>query len=93
MPNQPANPSSSGNQLVVDVTVTLEDDWSKRTAEAAMMLDEAGMVVDQFNSDTGIVEGAIASLKLRQLERLDCVAYVRTGATYPHGNQRPGAKL
>jgi len=72
----------------VDVTVTLEDQWAKRTGEASMMFDEVGMTVETFNSETGIVEGSIPSEHLRKLERLDCVAYVRTGSSYPKKDVR-----
>jgi hypothetical protein len=72
--------------MFVDVTITLEDDWAKRSSEAAMMLDEVGLDVSNFNQHTGIVEGCIQADQLRKLERLDCVAYVRTGASYPKGN-------
>ena len=77
---------------MIDVTVVLRREYEERLAEAVEMLKGVGVEVRNANDDTSVVEGSIDSCRLGELEKLECVEYVRKGMTYnvdfPPGDSR-----
>jgi hypothetical protein len=77
---------------ISDIVVVLDRRWEDRLAEALATLKEHGMEVRDADDDNSVVEGTIESYKLHELEKLDCVDYVRRvfsyDANYPPGDPR-----
>lgn len=75
-----------------DVTVILTRDYEEKLPEAVEMLKQAGLDVTNTNDDMSIVEGAIESYKVKALEHVPCVNYVRRVMSYdvefPAGDPR-----
>ena len=77
---------------VCEVVVILDPRSAERMEESIEKLKRAGMAIDDVNRDEGVVEGTIDAGKLGDLEKLDCVDYVRKVFTYyadyPTGDPR-----
>jgi hypothetical protein len=75
-----------------DVTVVLDKRWENDLPAAIKKLEEAGLSVREADDNNGVVEGVIEHRKVHDLEKLDCVDYVRTTfswiADYPKGDPR-----
>ena len=75
-----------------DVTVVLDKRWENDLAGAVADLKKQGMEVRSADDDNSVVEGVIETCKVKGLETLDCVDYVRTTfswiADYPPGDPR-----
>ena len=80
-----------------DITVVLDKRWENNLAGAVDELKKAGVEVRSADDDNSVVEGVIESAKVRDLEKLDCVDYVRTTfswiADYPPGDPRDQDKV
>ena len=75
-----------------DVTVVLDPKWADNLNGACEVLKNAGLSVAGSDDNSGVVEGTILSSKVQDLQKLDCVDYVRTTFTwiadYPPGDPR-----
>lgn len=75
-----------------DVTVVLDRRWENDLAGAVAQLKRAGLEVRSADDDNSVVEGVIDARKVHDLQKLDCVDYVRTTFTwvadYPPGDPR-----
>ena len=77
------------DELVSEVVVTLDKRWEDRLADAVDSLKKHGMEIWTADDDRSVVEGAIETSKVHDLQKLDCVEYVRTVFTY-HADYPPG---
>lgn len=77
---------------ISDIVVILDRKCENDLAGAVAQLKEAGMEIRHADDDKSVVEGAIDTSKLHDLQKLDCVDYVRTVLTYeaefPPGHPR-----
>jgi hypothetical protein len=77
---------------ISDIVVVLDKRWEDKLADAVAILKQQGMEVRDADDDNSVVEGTIESYKLHELEKLDCVDYVRRvfsyDANYPPGDPR-----
>jgi hypothetical protein len=75
-----------------DVMVTLDRRWEDKLHDAVEQLKSAGLDIRNADDDNSMVEGTIDVCKVHDLEKLDCVDYVRTVFTYfadyPPGDPR-----
>ncbi len=75
-----------------DVVVIIVDEPGMTTAEAAEKLKGAGLEVSSVDEPNGAVEGTIETAKVKSLQKLEFVKYVRTVfnyiADYPFGDPR-----
>jgi hypothetical protein len=80
-----------------DVTVVLDKRWEHMLDQAVEVLKNAGVQVRDASDDNGVVEGVIETAKVHDLQKLDCVDYVRTTfswiADYPPGDPRDLDKI
>jgi len=80
--------------IISDITVVLKEEFSDqpKTNEAVQMLKSAGMTIQNVDEDESIVEGTIDAGKVKPLNSLPCVEYVRVlftyEAEYPPGDPR-----
>lgn len=72
-----------------DVMVTLDRRWEDKLSDAIEQLKTAGLDVRNADDDNSMIEGTIDVCKVHDLEKLDCVDYVRTVFTY-FANYPPG---
>ena len=83
--------------LMSDVTVVLDKRWENDLAGAVKLLEQAGLSVRSADDDSGVVEGVIEAGKVHDLQKMDCVDYVRTTFTwvadYPVGDPRDRDKV
>jgi len=75
--------------IVSECVITLDKRWENDLPGAVAMLKRAGVEVWSADDDNSVVEGAVETSKVHDLEKLDCVKYVRTVFTY-HANYPPG---
>lgn len=77
---------------VSDVTIVLDARYANRTDEAVAELRKLGLDIDQSNIEEGVVEGTVETYKIADIQKLDCVDYVRVEFTYiadyPTGDPR-----
>jgi hypothetical protein len=77
---------------MADVTVILKREYEDKLHEAVGMLESAGLAVSNTDNHMSIVEGSIEADKLKPLEHLPCVNYVRKvmsyGVEFPAGDPR-----
>lgn len=75
-----------------DITVVLDKRWEHNLPDAVDQLQKQGMAIRTANDEQSVVEGVIESRKVHDLQKLDCVDYVRTTFTwiadYPPGDPR-----
>jgi hypothetical protein len=75
-----------------DIVVVLDKAWENDLSGAVTRLKACGMEVCKMDDDLSVVEGQIESCKVHDLEKLDCVDYVRKvftwNANYPPGDPR-----
>ena len=75
-----------------DITVVLDKRWESDLEGAVKILKDAGVEVHKADDDNSVVEGSIESCKVHELEKLDCVDYVRKVISYdvnfPPGDPR-----
>ena len=75
--------------IISDIVVVLDRAYEERLADAVAILKAHGMEVRSANDDTSVVEGTIAEDRVHDLQKLECVDYVRKVFTY-HANFPPG---
>jgi hypothetical protein len=77
---------------ISDIVVIFDARWADKTAEAVELVKKAGMSVQRWDDDEGLAEGSIDACKVPELEKMDCVEYVRKVFTYiadyPRGDPR-----
>lgn len=77
---------------ISEVVITLDKAWEDKLADAVDTLKKAGVEIFEADDDNSVVQGSIDMTKVRALEALDCVDYVRTvftyEAEYPPGDPR-----
>ncbi len=77
---------------ISDIVVVLDKAFEERLAEAVQILESLGMMVSNADDDRSVVEGLIDSSRLHELEKLECVDYVRRvfsyDANFPPGDPR-----
>ena len=77
---------------ISDIVVVLDKRWENDLNGALAELKKTGMEVAQADDDNSVVEGQIETYKVHDLEKLDCVDYVRKvfsyDANYPPGDPR-----
>jgi hypothetical protein len=80
-----------------DITVVLDKRWENDLGGACEVLKQQGMQIRSADDDTNVVEGVIETSKVHDLNKLDCVDYVRTTFTwiadYPAGDPRDQDKV
>ena len=81
----------------VEVVIVLEPLDDEQTKAVVKELKSRGLQVDSVDNDNSVVEGVCESAKVKELEKLDCVDYVRTTfswiADYPPGDPRDQDKV
>ena len=77
---------------ISDIVVIVDKRWENDLANAVECLKQAGMEVRNADDDNSVVEGAIDAAKVPELQKLDCVDYVRKVFSYiadfPSGDPR-----
>jgi len=77
---------------MTEVTVILDVRWEDKLADAVVILQSAGLRIIEADDDKSVVHGDIPSDKVHDLEKLDCVDYVRRVFTwcaeFPKGDPR-----
>jgi len=75
-----------------DIVVVLDKSCENDLAGAVARLKACGMQVINADDENSVVEGQIEAYKVHDLEKLDCVDYVRRvftwDANYPPGDPR-----
>jgi len=75
-----------------DITVVLDKRWEDNLQGAVEELKKHGMEIRNADDDNSVVEGVVESAKVKDLQALDCVDYVRVAfswnADYPPGDPR-----
>jgi hypothetical protein len=75
-----------------DVVVIIVDEPGMTTAQAAEKLKTAGLEVKSIDEANGAVEGTVETCKVKAMQKLEFVEYVRTVfsyiADYPLGDPR-----
>ncbi len=75
--------------VYAEIVVILHAEYEERLEEAVAMLKDAGMTVDSADDDNSTVGGQVQLERVRALEQLPCVNYVRKVFTY-NANFPPG---
>ena len=77
---------------ISDIVVVLDKRWENDLNGALEHLKKCGMEVGNADDDNSVVEGQIETYKVHDLEKLECVDYVRKvfsyDANYPPGDPR-----
>lgn len=77
---------------ISDVMVTLDKKYHGKFNDVLAQLKKTGLDITSADNDNGVVEGTIDVVRVRDLEKLDSVDYVRTVFTYdadfPPGDPR-----
>jgi hypothetical protein len=77
---------------ITEVVVVLDKAYEEKLAEAVEKLKAIGMEVFRADDDNSVVEGQVETYKIHEMEKLDCVDYVRKvfsyDANYPPGDPR-----
>jgi len=75
-----------------EVVVVLDKRWENDLAGALALLKACGLEICNADDNTSVVDGQIETCKVHDLEKLDCVDYVRKvfswDANYPPGDPR-----
>jgi hypothetical protein len=77
---------------ITEIVVVIHEQFCKRLNEAVEKLKQLGVEIFSFDCDEGVINGSIETYKLPELEKVDCVNYVRPVMTYiadyPAGDPR-----
>jgi hypothetical protein len=77
---------------ISEIVVVLDKRWEENMQEAVVMLREVGVQITDADDENSVVNGSIDSTRLCDLEKLECVDYVRRvfsyDANYPPGDPR-----
>ncbi len=79
--------------LISNITVVVDSSLADHDMKAAVdRLKSMGMEIDSVDEDNGVVEGVIEAAKVRGIEKMEGIDYVRTQysyiADYPPGDPR-----
>jgi hypothetical protein len=75
--------------LVSEVVIVLDKAFEEKLKEAVKILQDHGVSILSADDDNSVVEGTVDAHKVHELEKLDCVDYVRKVFTY-EANYPPG---
>lgn len=67
---------------ITEIVVVIHEAYCDRLGEAVSKLTTFGIEVFSTDEDEGIVNGSVETYKIPDLEKLDCVNYVRSVMTY-----------
>jgi hypothetical protein len=77
---------------ISEVVITLDKRWENDLPGALRILKDSGVEVTSADDNNSVIEGNIDVCRVHDLEKLDCVEYVRTvftyDANYPPGDPR-----
>jgi hypothetical protein len=77
---------------ITEIVVVIHKTYCDRLGEAVAKLSSFGVEIFTTDEDEGVVTGSIETYKLTELEKVDCVNYVRSVMTYiadyPPGDPR-----
>lgn len=77
---------------ISEIVVVLDKRWEDDLAGAVVMLKAVGVQISETDDDNSVINGCIDSSRLCDLEKLDCVDYVRRvfsyDANFPPGDPR-----
>jgi hypothetical protein len=77
---------------ITEVVVVLDKRWEDKLQDAVQQLKTIGMEIYSADDDNSVVEGAVESCHVHEIEKLECVDYVRKVMTYiadyPPGDPR-----
>jgi hypothetical protein len=77
---------------ITEMVVVLDKRWEDKLQDAIEQLKTVGMEIYSADDDNSVIEGAAESHKVQDIEKLDCVDYVRKVMTYivdyPPGDPR-----
>jgi hypothetical protein len=77
---------------ITEIVVVIHESYCKRLSEAVAKLASFGVEIFSTDEDDCVVNGAVETYKLPELEKVDCVNYVRSVMTYiadyPPGDPR-----
>lgn len=75
-----------------DVTIVLDVRYGDKMAEVTDELKKLGVQVSETDDDQGVVAGTVETFRITDVQKLDCVDYVRVEFTYiadyPTGDPR-----
>lgn len=67
---------------ITDIVVILHGHTAGQTPDTVKRLKKAGMHIDHVDRDNGVVEGSVDAYKVRDLEKIEGVDYIRKVFTY-----------
>ena len=67
---------------ITEVVVVINEAFCDKLKDAVVKLTAIGLDVFSTDEDEGVVNGSIEAYKLPDLQKLDCVNYVRSVQTY-----------
>ena len=67
---------------ISEVIITLDKKYEDKLHDAVAAVKKAGVEVSNTDDDNSVIEGTIDVYKIQDLEKLDCVKFVRTVFTY-----------
>jgi hypothetical protein len=77
---------------ITEMVVVLDKRWEAKLPDAVQQLKALGVEIYSADDDNSVVEGCVESHKVPEIEKLDCVDYVRKVMTYivdyPPGDPR-----
>jgi hypothetical protein len=77
---------------ISEIVVVLDKAYEEKLAEAVEKLKSLGMEIYRADDENSVVEGQVETYKIHDMEKLDCVDYVRRvfsyDANYPPGDPR-----
>jgi hypothetical protein len=74
--------SSYPDTYISEVVVVLDELTDERTIEVVKELVARGLAVDHVNNENSVVEGRVETYRVKELELVTAVRYVRTHFTY-----------
>ena len=77
---------------IADIIVVLDQCTKEFVDNAVKQLDGMGVDVADVDANEGVIEGTVDASRVKEIEKLPCVKYVRTvlnyTADYPAGDPR-----
>ncbi|HUB23833.1 MAG TPA: hypothetical protein VL992_00290 [Tepidisphaeraceae bacterium] len=62
---------------MTDIVVVLDDSTGAKLDELVASLKQAGVQIDDVDQDNGVVEGSVQTAKVKSIEKIPNVKYVR----------------
>jgi hypothetical protein len=66
----------------IKVLISVRDDYQERLPEVAQKLQAAGMQVDQWLVELGVITGSIAAERVSALSQIEGIADIERDETY-----------